>query len=163
MDAKTMPPPKGLASPYRIEALVDWGERLGAEIEKNFFADAEIISSYTRAQAIEDGELVDVARVAREAGITFPVAITRSVFNLYVAVPAGVPCQDEAGRLCDVLWMLRAAIRSGRGGDRIDFQLYVRNSKRSRLDRRDLVTLKAICGPGDDAAPVITIMLPEED
>jgi hypothetical protein len=26
-----------------------------------------------------------------------------------------------------------------------------------------LVTLKAICGPGDDGTPVITILLPQED
>ena len=25
------------------------------------------------------------------------------------------------------------------------------------------VTLKAVCGPGDDRKPVITVMLPEED
>jgi len=29
--------------------------------------------------------------------------------------------------------------------------------------RARLVTLKALCGPGDDGEPVITIMLPEED
>ena len=47
-------------------------------------------------------------------------------------------------------------------GDTLFFKLYVRNRNRE-LDRRDLVTLKAICGPGDDAEPVITIMLPGED
>jgi len=121
------------------------------------------ISVYTRAQAIEDGELVDVSETAREAGFRFPVALTRAVWGAYVAVPAGVRCQDEAGRLWDVLWMLRRAIRLSSDGGRIDFALYVRNSNRDRIDRRDLVRLKAICGPGDDAEPVITIMLPEED
>jgi hypothetical protein len=29
--------------------------------------------------------------------------------------------------------------------------------------QRRLVTLKAMCGPGDQGEPVITIMLPEED
>ena len=28
---------------------------------------------------------------------------------------------------------------------------------------RRLVVLKAVCGPGDTAEPVLTIMLPEED
>ena len=36
----------------------------------------EVISSYSRAQAIEDGVLVDVSSVAREAGINFPIALT---------------------------------------------------------------------------------------
>jgi hypothetical protein len=51
----------------------------------------EIISSYSRAQAIEDGVLVDVSDTSREAGISFPVAMTRAVWDQYVAVPRGVP------------------------------------------------------------------------
>ena len=122
----------------------------------------EVIYSYSRAQAIEDGVLVDVTSVAREAGIGFPVAITRAVFEQCVAVPPGAESQDERGRLWDVVWMLRANIHRT-SGDRCDYQLYVRNHNRARLTRRDLVTLKAICGPGDTAEPVITIMLPDED
>lgn len=123
----------------------------------------EVIHSYTRAQAIDDGVLVDVSETAREAGIVFPVALTRSVWEQYVEIPAGVRCQDVAGRLWDIVWMLKCAIKRSTGGSVITFQLYVRNSNRSRLDRRDLVTLKAICGPGDDAEPVITVSLPNED
>ena len=33
-----------------------------------------------------------------------------------VTVPPGVLCQDEAGRLCDVCWMLRCAIGRSDGG-----------------------------------------------
>ena len=29
--------------------------------------------------------------------------------------------------------------------------------------RKKIHTLKVVCGPGDDAEPVLTIMLPEED
>jgi len=124
----------------------------------------EVISSYSRAQAIEDGVLVDVSSVAREAGIKFPVAMTRTVWGKYVEVPEGVQCQDETGRLWDVLFMFRTATLSGRiKGDIGTYQLYVRNHNRERLDSRDLVTLKAICGPGDTPEPVITIMLPDED
>jgi hypothetical protein len=123
------------------------------------FDGAEIISSYSRAQAIEDGVLVDVSETAREVGIRFPVAMTRTAWTAYVEVPAGVSCQDEAGRLWDVVSMLRFAIARSRGGPEIRYQLRVRNDNR----RPRLVTLKSICGPGDEAEPVITIMLPEED
>lgn len=117
---------------------------------------------YSRAQAIEDGMLVDVSSVAHEAGITFPVAITRAVYEKYVVVPKGVACQDEAGRLWDVCWMLRFSIRSIRDGqDTILYKLHVRNDNRDRTP--PLVTLKAVCGPGDTSAPVITVMLPDED
>lgn len=121
------------------------------------------ISTYTRAQAIEDGELIDASAIARQTGFRFPVALTRAVWASYVAVPAGVQCQDEPGRLWDILWMLLCAIRRSNDGSLINFELYVRNSNRERLDRRDIVRLKATCGPGDDAEPVITIMLPDED
>jgi len=132
------------------------------QTDRGFWDDAEVISCYTRAQAIEDGVLVDVSETAREAGIKFPVALTRAVWANYVEVPEGVVAQDENGRLWDILWMLRCQIRRSQG-DTLHFQLYVRNHNRERLTRRDLVTLKAVCGPGDDAEPVITVMLPDED
>jgi hypothetical protein len=134
---------------------------MDGQTERGFWDDAEVISSFSRAQAIEDGVLVDVSRDAREAGVKFPVAITRTVYTLYVEVPQGVNCQNESGRLWDILWMLRNAAR--RGGDTILFKLYVRNHNHERLTKSDLVTLKAVCGPGDTPEPVITIMLPDED
>ena len=132
------------------------------QTDKGLWDDAEVIYTYTRAQALEDGVLVDVSETAREAGIEFPVALTRAVWVNYVEVPEGVVAQDESGRLWDILWMLRCQIRRSQG-DALRFQLYVRNHNRERLTRKDLVTLKAVCGPGDDAEPVITVMLPDED
>ena len=121
-----------------------------------------VIYSYTRAQAVADGFQVEASQTAREAGITFPVFITRSVFDSFVAVPPGVTGQDEAGRLWDVLWMLRFAIRKARpGADRLPFALYVRNDNH----RPRLVKLVATCGPLDidDPKPAITVMMPDED
>ena len=62
-----------------------------------------VIYSYTRKQAVADGFQIEVSKTAREAGITFPVFLTRSVFDSYVAVPPGVEAQDEAGRLWDIV------------------------------------------------------------
>ena len=125
----------------------------------------DLIHTYTRAEAIEDGVLVDVSETAREAGFRYPVALTRAVFEKCVAVPdflEGV--QDERGRLWDVLWVVRSAIRSASPGEStVRFRLYVRNTLRERLTAKDLVDLKAHCGPGDTPEPVVTIMLPEED
>jgi hypothetical protein len=134
---------------------------MSEETSKGLWDAAEIIYAYTRAQAIEDGELVDVGETAREAGIKFPVAMTRTVWGRYVEVPEGVKCQDERGRLWDILWMFRCNARQC--GDTLFFKLYVRNHNRERLTKADLVTLKAVCGPGDTPEPVITIMLPDED
>jgi hypothetical protein len=35
--------------------------------------------------------------------------------------------------------------------------------KRTERTKQETVQLKAVCGPGDNAEPVITIMLPDED
>lgn len=122
------------------------------------FDESDLIHVYTRAQAIEDGVLVDVTETAKEAGIRYPVAVTQAVWAEYVAVPDGVQGQDESGRLWDILWMLAVAIRRSRErGDTLRYELYVRNR------HPELVTLKAICGPADDGTPCITVMLPNED
>jgi len=118
-----------------------------------------VIYKYTRKQAIEDGVLIDVSETGREAGIIYPVAITGTVWWAYV-----VPCerdrelgQSEKGRLWDVLWMFRNTAKQN-AGDIMLFKVYF-----TLFCNQELVTLKAVCGPGDEAEPVITIMLPEED
>ncbi len=80
----------------------------------------EPISIYTRAQAIEDGVLVDVSVTAREAGFKFPVAVTRTVWDGYVVPDSRARYyQDEMGRLWDILSVLRFYVR--RGGSELQF------------------------------------------
>lgn len=122
--------------------------------------EGEPIFSYSRAQAIEDGVLVDVTATAKEAGLRFPTALTAAVWGKYVEVPPGVECQDEKGRLWDILWMLQWAIRaSNERSSTLHYQLRVRNDNKKPKE----VTLKCICGPDDDLAPCLTVMLPDED
>jgi len=59
----------------------------------------EVISSYSRADAIRDGFLIDVSKTAREAGWVIPVAVTARVWAKCVEVAPGVSGQDEMGRL----------------------------------------------------------------
>ncbi len=121
-----------------------------------------VIYAYTRAQALADGVQVDVSTVATEAGIRFPVFLTRAVFDAYVTVPPNVTGQDEAGRLWDIVHLLRFAIRkAGPGQSRLPFALYVRNDNRAAR----LVKLIATCGPLDidDPIPAITVTHPTED
>ena len=122
----------------------------------------DIIYAYTRKQAIEDGFQVDVSSTAAEAGIKFPVFLTRAVFDAYVVVPSNVTGQDEAGRLWDIVWMLRYGIKcSPDGSNPIQVSLRVRNDNRAAR----LVKLIANCGPMDidDPQPAITVMMPDED
>jgi hypothetical protein len=118
-----------------------------------------VIYAYTRAQAIEDGVLVDVSKMAKEAGIKHPIALTAAVWADYVVVPEGVEAQDEQGRLWDILYMFHLAAKRAAGESTMFFDLLVRNENTAPK----LVTLKAICGPGDTLDPVLTILLPDED
>jgi hypothetical protein len=133
-------------------------EELMVKEEEKVEEETCVIVVYSRKQALEDGELVDVSQTAREAGIRFPVALTRVVYERYVVVPAGVRGQDESGRLWDILFMFRFALRSGLNRSAVCFRLSVRNDNR----KAQVVHLKAVCGPGDEGEPVITISLPFE-
>jgi hypothetical protein len=133
---------------------------MNTDNEKSPFG--EVIYAYTRSQAVADGVQVEVTKTAQEAGIKFPMFLTRAVFDTYVSVPEGVTGQDEAGRLWDLVWMSRMAIARARAGaDRISVAVYVRNDDRTAR----LVKLVATCGPLDidDPQPAITLMMPDED
>ena len=121
-----------------------------------------VIFRYTRAQALEDGVLVDLTAWSRDAGFVVPVACTRTVWDRWIVPPEETRelGQSERGRAHDVLWVLFVMIKKSKSaGARIDFEvMFLQTPQRHRR-----VRLKAICGPGDNAEPVITIMTPEED
>lgn len=126
----------------------------------------EPIHVYTRAQAIANGVLIDVSQTAHEAGFRLPVALTASAWADYVAWDdadsSRQTAQDEAGRLWDVIWMASLAARRARESQRFAFQVYRVPRGGSGIWVR-LTTLHMCIGPGDDAAPVITILMPSED
>ena len=127
----------------------------------------EVIYSYTRAQAIGDGVLIDATEMAREAGFKWPVALTVAAWSDCVAWSDAdnerQAYQDQSGRLWDVLFMASFAVRTANNANRqlqFDLQRIPRNGRSTTSQR---LTLKLILGPGDGGEPVITIMLPGED
>ena len=127
----------------------------------------EVISTYTRAQAIEDGVLIDAGPMAKEAGFNWPVALTAGAWADCVAwtdADGQQPVhQDPSGRLWDLLFMASHAIRTRKApSDRLLFQLY-RVPRDGHSTEAVRVTLRLIVGPGDVGEPVITILLPHED
>ena len=126
----------------------------------------EVISTYTRAQALEDGVLVDAGLMANEVGFKLQVALTSAVWSDCVAWTDSdsrkMPFQDQSGRLYDVLFMAAFAIRtSAESGDRLLYELY-RVPRDGYSTEAKPVTLKLIIGPGDQGEPVLTMQLPEE-
>ena len=124
------------------------------------------VYSYSRKQAIDDGVLVDVSQMAREAGFTIPVAVTDSVWidfiNWEESDTKKQTYQDSNGRLLDVLSMLRFAIPRNRDTACVFYKLYI-VPRDGKTKKAKLTQLKAVIGAGDDGQPVITIMLPSED
>ena len=132
---------------------------------ESFFGD--VISTYTRARAIEDGVLIDISPTAKEAGFEWPVAITAGAWADCVAWSdrdsQAQVYQDQSGRLWDVIFMAFQSIALSREtGDRLLFRLY-RVPRDGHSTDAELTTLKLIVGPGDSGEPVITIMLVDED
>lgn len=125
----------------------------------------EVIYSYTRTQALEDGVLIDVSSIANEVGFTCPMAMTAAAWADCVAWTdvdsQRQGYQDEGGRLWDVILMANRAARVGQGG-RMQFELYrVPRGGRNHAPRR--TRLAMTIGPGDQGEAVITLMLPSED
>jgi len=149
----------------------------------------EVISVYSRQQAIDDGILVDCEQAPmgemRRQLMKWPLAMTATAFHRYVwpideeaNLPSG---QTLEGRFRDVVWMFHAAVKGRVPARRIDpcnllFDFYciaadpavssnetIDETARCGPEGMRLVTLKAVSGPGDDGEPVMTFMLPEED
>lgn len=141
------------------------GTAPASERAGNPFADAPVIFSYTRKQAIEDGVLVDLTEWAKETGFRIPVACTSAVWHEYVVPPTETRSlgQSERGRAHDALWMLYTSIRASKRNGEADDRLLYKVIFLQAPDRQETVTLKAICGPGDHGEPVMTIMEPSED
>lgn len=135
---------------------------------------------YSRAQAIADGVLVDLTTatddqgrlLCLQAGFKVPVAISRAAWAEVIEAggswkPDGdgevlelKHGQSLTGRLWDLLSLLRRAGNQAGGADRVCFQMLVDTNG---TGQPQTVALWAQCGPGDDARPVITVMLEGED
>lgn len=127
----------------------------------------DLLYSYTRADAINDGVLIPVdPQICKEAGIKWPVAITDHLWS-YID-PENINemiGQSVSGRLWDLLWMFRteAASPKWRGEDRIRLKVIFLMKTAKTPARQETITVIAACGPGDFGEPVITLMLPEDD
>lgn len=127
------------------------------------FTGAEVISSYSRAQAIEDGVLVDVTEPAKAYGFKPGVAVTTAVWSTFIkpdlsGMPEGLAAEVINKRLADLLFAVRvriAVLEEATKTDRVTLHADTPNGER--------VEIWAHCGPGDDAEPVITVMMIGED
>jgi hypothetical protein len=114
---------------------------------KDEFSDVfgEPISVYTRANAIDDGLLVDVTSLAK-GYFKIPVCVTDSICRWL-----GV--EDHEEKIPALLSQTLSACLGGMDDNLVSFK--------SNLGENTQV-IWAEVGPGDDARPVLTIMFPED-
>ena len=124
----------------------------------------EVIHTYSRADAINDGFLVDFTDPESDTGdvcrqhYKFPIAATSAVFAvMQKAVENKRYCQDYAGILHDMLWMSRCMGRK-LNESTVMFRVIIQGAGRSKYH-----DFKLVVGPGDAGEPVITLMMPNED
>ncbi len=123
--------------------------------------DFELIYSYSRAQAIADGVLIDVTAQARDTGFKLHSVVSDNLFNGYIVPPKGLEGEGQSveGRLHDVLWMVLVAARKQSEGSYVETDVLFLMAP----GRQEKVKVVAVVGPGDEGEPVLTIMLPGDD
>ena len=125
------------------------------------FAGFELISVYTRQNAIDDQVLFDITDAARTSGFKIPIAATAAVYAYIDPSPeliaAGHSLAERTRLLLDVLYFA-AAVYPDRS--EVHFKVFFILSPGCPPEP---VPLKALCHPGDDGEPVLTILLPNED
>ena len=117
--------------------------------------------SHTRAQAVADGDLVDVTERALEMGIPAQVFLTRRAFETCVRAPEGSLASDEQHRLCQILNMLRIGMLQNYGAEHLRVIICAPNNAHPRM----LVELLVSGANRDvnDLAPSVTVMMPDEE
>jgi len=123
--------------------------------EENMFG--EPIYSYSRTQAIADGVLIDLSQVdSIKRHWKLPFACTSTVWAI-VEAALEKPGQDVVGICHDISVMAKIAVqglKSSRESESIRFNVMIVGKTHA---------LKLHIGPGDTPAPVLTLMLPNED
>ena len=132
----------------------------------SIFDESDVIYSYSRADALNDGELVDVTEWASHekgffGGFYVPVAFTRALYNTLEDIPEPEKeSQDLRGRAHDVLFLAAAALRGAREIQESDATFEVIVATKENPLR--LLELYVIAAPGDNGEPVVTIGYPAD-
>ena len=113
-----------------------------------------VIYSYSRAQALEDGVLVDLTQIETIGkAFKYLVACTDTVWAI-IEDALTHEGHDIQGIGHDIATMAIYTIRRTHGGDRVIFEVIIAGKRH---------TFKMHIGPGDTPEPVMTLMLPNED
>ena len=113
-----------------------------------------------RQQAIQDGFLIDVSQDAQKLGLTFPVTVTKPLWEVGIAPGESMSDEEKTERLRDVLMAFRLRIASQATlSPLIDFPAMLALPPGGVPQP---VPLFALIQPDDQNRAVATLLLPNE-
>ena len=122
----------------------------------------EGIYTYTRQQAIKNGDLIDLATLYPNICsqlYKFPIAVTSEVWEIIERAASGnLNENDYEGVVWDILWMSQKGITK-----RIDNRQHLFQVVITRTGSERLHTFKIIYHHSNNGEPVLTIMMTWED
>ncbi len=115
-----------------------------------------VIHTYSREEAIADGQLIDVSHTpeAKEAGFRIPVCLTAGAHALVQVPEALYGWQDYSGRLWDTLFLAATAFKMAGEKHLVPFEVVYQTDP-----RRSLTVTLWLCFSEFEG---FTILLPEE-
>ncbi len=121
-----------------------------------------MIYSYTRAQVMADGILIEVNEMTQEAVIWFPTAVTDSFYQRYIIPQKDAESfgQSTDGRLWDVLLIFRSTALNCKESRMTLCIEFMQGLFGSIAPAYKAVEILVMVHPVDNGEPVITIMLP---
>lgn len=119
-----------------------------------------VIFSYTRQQAIDDGVFVDASEMAKEAGIKHPVAITSNLFHAHICPTDEQKGNGQSieGRQWDVLSMFVNCCKGIIGKLDGNMAIFPVIFSGKTVELWAFIEAQS----PDDPSPAINIMLPED-
>ncbi|SPP63261.1 DUF6573 family protein [Nitrospira lenta] len=75
-------------------------------------AESNVPTIRDRQEAIQSGILIDVTPTAKELGLTFPVTITKPLWDLGIVTNHSLSQEEQTGRLRDILMAFRLRLAS---------------------------------------------------
>lgn len=155
----TSPGADPLPSPTKVEASRETAHEVQASpAEEDHTHD--FATFLDRKDAIQAGVLIDVTPTAKGLGITFPIAVTKPLWNIGIAADQAVTEEERAGRLRDVLMAFRLRLSSlVTVSPLIDFPALLSMPPNSVPQP---IPLFALIQPDEEHRATVTLLLPNE-
>ncbi len=157
---KALPAPSGRTAPSEDATPTRVEETTAEESRAAAPESAELLKFGDMKQAIESGTLIDVTPTARQLGISFPMAVTKPLWELGIAGSQTLTEEEQSRRLRDVLMAFRLRLSSlVTVSPLIDFPALLALPPNTVPQP---IPLFALIQPDEEHRATVTLLLPNE-